>query len=52
LTLRNWLSDVEIARIARKGGNARAKKLSPAERSRMAKLAVAASEKKKEGERN
>ena len=39
------------AEIARKGGKARAKKLSAAERSRIAKLAVAARERKRK-ERN
>jgi hypothetical protein len=41
------LPDAEIAKIASKGGNARAAKLSAAERRRIAKLAVAAREQKR-----
>jgi hypothetical protein len=41
------LSDAEIAKIARQGGVARSKKLSAADRRRIALLAVQAREKKR-----
>lgn len=43
------LSEAKLTEIASKGGNARAAKLSPTERKRIAKLAVAAREKKRKG---
>jgi hypothetical protein len=43
----NNLTDAEIAGIASKGGKARAANLSAAERSRIARLAVAARERKR-----
>ena len=43
------LSDAAIADIASKGGKARAAKLSASERKRIAKLAVAARERKRKG---
>lgn len=43
------LPDSEITKIASKGGKARAKKLTAAERSRIAKLGVAARERKRKG---
>src|SRR5262249_17150656 len=41
------MSDAEASKIASKGGRARAEKLSAAERTRIAKLAVAARERKR-----
>ena len=43
------MSDAEVTKIASKGGKARAAKLSAAERSRIAKRAVAARERKRKG---
>ncbi len=45
------LSEAQVAEIASEGGKARAAKLSAAERSRIAKLAVAARERSRKGEK-
>lgn len=46
------LTKPELSEMGKKGGEARAKSLSAAERTRIAKLAVAARERKRKGKAN